>query len=126
MDELNPSRRCSLFSRQRILLRGWLTELTDSEGSDNEMRDSEEDSGQKRSRTVKSEVVNSEPTINYYRGNLIHATFWCQEVVADLYTPHFVLDVVRFCSITGFKSASLSYNANLLWRCNKYLKYWLK
>jgi hypothetical protein len=35
-----------------------MTELTDSEGSDNEMRDSEEDPGQKRSRTVKSEVVN--------------------------------------------------------------------
>jgi hypothetical protein len=32
--------------------------LTDSEGSDNEMRDSEEDTGQKRSRTVKSEVIN--------------------------------------------------------------------
>jgi hypothetical protein len=30
----------------------------DSEGSDNELRDSEEDAGQKRSRTVKSEVVN--------------------------------------------------------------------
>jgi hypothetical protein len=44
--------------RQRILLRGWLTELTDSEGSDKEMRDSEEDAGQKRSRAVKSEVVN--------------------------------------------------------------------
>jgi hypothetical protein len=60
-----------------------LTELTDTEGSDNEMRDSEEDAGQERSRTVKSEVVNncgynceylnksrsnSEPTINYCRG----------------------------------------------------------
>jgi hypothetical protein len=50
--------RCSVSSRQRIILSGWLTELTDSEGSDNEMRDSEEDAGQKRSRTVKSEVVN--------------------------------------------------------------------
>jgi hypothetical protein len=47
----------SFSSRQRIILRGWLTELTDSAGSDNEMRDSEEDAGQKRSRTVKSEVV---------------------------------------------------------------------
>jgi hypothetical protein len=54
--KLNPS-RCSLFSRQRILLIGWLTELTDSKGSDNETRDSEEDAGQKRSRTVKSEVI---------------------------------------------------------------------
>jgi hypothetical protein len=60
--------KCSLSGPQRILLRGWLTELTDSEGSDNERRDSEEsdneitdsegDAGQKRSRTVKSEVVN--------------------------------------------------------------------
>jgi hypothetical protein len=63
-----------------------VTELTDSEGSDNEMRDSEGDSGQKKSRTVKSEVVicnnhgynfeypnksrsNSEPTIIYCHGN---------------------------------------------------------
>jgi hypothetical protein len=98
MDELNPS-RCSLSSRQRIIL-GWLTELTDSEGSDNVMRDSEEDAGQKRSRTVKSEAIagdkslvnvlyicevnnsgynseypnksrsNPESTINYSRGNL--------------------------------------------------------
>jgi hypothetical protein len=42
-----------------ILLSGWLTELTDIEGSDNEKRGSEGDAGQKRSRTVKSEVVNS-------------------------------------------------------------------
>jgi hypothetical protein len=41
-----------------ILLRGWLTELTDNEGSDNETRESEEDAGQRRSRRVKSEVVN--------------------------------------------------------------------
>jgi hypothetical protein len=34
-----------------------LTELTDSEGSDNEMRDSEEDAGQKTSRTLKSEMI---------------------------------------------------------------------
>jgi hypothetical protein len=71
---------CSLCSRHRILLRGWLAELSDSEGSDNEMRDSVEGTGQKGSRTVKSEVVicdnsgynseypnksrlNSEPTI---------------------------------------------------------------
>jgi hypothetical protein len=37
----NCSTRCSLSSRQRIILRGWLIELTDSEGSDNEMRGSE-------------------------------------------------------------------------------------
>jgi hypothetical protein len=48
---------CSLSSQKRILLQGWLTELTESEGSD-EMRESKEDAGQKRSRTVKSEVVN--------------------------------------------------------------------
>jgi hypothetical protein len=35
-----------------------MTELTECEGSDNEMRDSEEDAKQERSRTVKSEVVN--------------------------------------------------------------------
>jgi hypothetical protein len=57
-DKLNLSRRCSLFSRKRILVREWLTELTESEGSDNEMRDSEEDAGEKRPRTVKSEDVN--------------------------------------------------------------------
>jgi hypothetical protein len=55
-DKLNPPRRCSVFSRQRILLRGWLTQLTDSEGSDIEMSDSEEDARWKRSRTVRSEV----------------------------------------------------------------------
>jgi hypothetical protein len=57
-NKLKGSTGCSLFSRQRINLRGWLTEPTDSEGSDYEVRDSEEDAGQKRSRTVKSEVVN--------------------------------------------------------------------
>jgi hypothetical protein len=45
MDKFNPW-RCSLSSRQRILLRGWLTELTDREGSDNEMSGSEENAGQ--------------------------------------------------------------------------------
>jgi hypothetical protein len=40
-----------------MLLREWLTELTDSEGSDNEMRESEEDIRQKMSTTVISEVV---------------------------------------------------------------------
>jgi hypothetical protein len=54
----NCSIRCSLSGPQRIISRGWLTELMDSEGSDNEMRDSEEDAGQKRSRTVTSEAVN--------------------------------------------------------------------
>jgi hypothetical protein len=48
----------SVHSANMILLRGWLTELTDSEGSDNETRESEEDAGQKKSRTVKREVVN--------------------------------------------------------------------
>jgi hypothetical protein len=33
------------------------TQLTDSEGSDNEMRECEKDAGQKRSKTVKSEMV---------------------------------------------------------------------
>jgi hypothetical protein len=33
-DKLNPSRRCSLLSWQRILLRRWLNELTDSQESD--------------------------------------------------------------------------------------------
>jgi hypothetical protein len=54
----NCSIRCSLSGQQRNILRGWLTELRESEGSDNKMRDSKEDAGQKRSRTVKSEVVN--------------------------------------------------------------------
>jgi hypothetical protein len=54
----NCSIKRSLSSRQRILLRERLTEPTDSEGSDKETRGSEEDAGQKRSRTVKSEVVN--------------------------------------------------------------------
>jgi hypothetical protein len=49
-----------VFSLQSVkdYLKGQMTELTDSEGSNNEMRDSEEDPGQKRSRTVKSEVLN--------------------------------------------------------------------
>jgi hypothetical protein len=56
---LNRSAHPMLYNSSvtRFLLRGWLTELTDSEGSDNEMRCSE-DAGQKRSRIVKSEVVN--------------------------------------------------------------------
>jgi hypothetical protein len=29
-DKLSPSRRCSLLSRQKILLRGWLTKIWDS------------------------------------------------------------------------------------------------
>jgi hypothetical protein len=67
-EELNCWERCSLSSRQKILLRRWLTELTDSEGSDNEMRDNEKDTGQKQSRTVKSEVIREDKSL----GNVLY------------------------------------------------------
>jgi hypothetical protein len=63
--QLNPSGRCSLCSPQRILLRGWLTELTGGEGSDDSMRDSEESvesrnpfSGERRRRRTEESKVN--------------------------------------------------------------------
>jgi hypothetical protein len=61
--KLKGSTGFSRFTLQRVILREWLTEFTESEGSDNEMRNSseqrnqsEEDGRWKRSRTVKSEV----------------------------------------------------------------------
>jgi hypothetical protein len=58
--KLKGSTGCSLSSRQRIILREWLTELTDSEGPDNELKKQFRAEKSERRRLQMEEVQNSQ------------------------------------------------------------------